>query len=312
MQPIVDCHCHLFPRSWSQAGRMPADLFDVEGVLRRQEQAGVALSVISDPHIWYGELDLGSIERTREYNEFAAQLVAEHRDRLTALATVAPWRGSDHVAEAERAISELGLPGLAIATSDRGRYLDAIPREFWELVEGLDVPIFVHPGGTVVGQEHMDAYRLGEVCGRPLDMTLSLARLILTGGLEAFPNLRLLCAHAGGAICTVAPRLDFGHELRDYTPLGPWGEVHLTSPPSAYVRRLLLDTVTYAPEPLRLALATVGSGQLCFGSDNPPVPFPLSRSLGVIDALDLDEHDRDAVLGGNALRLLALQDRLTA
>jgi aminocarboxymuconate-semialdehyde decarboxylase len=291
---------------------MPADLFDVEGVLGRQEDAGVALSVISDPHIWYGELDLGSIERTREYNDFAAQLVAEHRDRLTALGTVAPWRGRAHVVEAERAVSDLGLPGLAIATSDGGRYLDAVPSEFWELVEGLDVPVFVHPGGTVIGQEHMDAYRLGEVCGRPLDMTLSLARLILTGALERFPNVRLLCAHAGGTICAIAPRLDFGHELRDYAPLGPWGEVHLSSPPSAFVRRLFLDTVTYGAEPLRLALATVGADQLCFGSDNPPVPFPVSRSLRVVDALELDERDRDAVLGGNALRLLGLQDRLTA
>ena len=312
VQATVDCHSHLFPSSWSGAGRMPADLFDVDGVLQRQEEAGVSLSVISDPHIWYGDLDLGSIERTREYNHFAANLVAEHGDRLTALATVAPWRGREHIDEAERAVSELGLPGLAIATSDQGRYLDAVPAEFWEFVEGLAVPVFVHPGGTVVGQEHMDAYRLGEVCGRPLDMTLSLARLILTGGLERFPRLSLLCAHAGGAICMIAPRLDFGHELRDYAPLGPWGEVQLSSPPSTFVRRLSLDTVTYGPDPLRLALETVGAEQVCFGSDNPPVPFPLSRSLDVVEALGLDERDRDAVLGGNVLRLLGLQERLPA
>jgi aminocarboxymuconate-semialdehyde decarboxylase len=312
MQRIVDCHSHLFPSSWSGSGRMPADLFDVDGVLQRQDEGGVSLSVISDPHIWYGDLDLGSIERTREYNDFAANLVAEHGDRLTALATAAPWRGREHIDEAQRAVSELGLPGLAIATSDQGRYLEAVPAEFWELVEGLEVPVFVHPGGRVVGQEHMDAYRLGEVCGRPLDMTLSLARLVLTGGLERFPRVRLLCAHAGGAICMIAPRLDFGHELRDYAPLGPWGEVHLSSSPSSFVRRLFLDTVTYGPDPLRLALETVGAEQVCFGSDNPPVPFPLSRSLDVVEALDLDECDRDGVLGGNALRLLGLQERLPA
>ena len=73
---------------------------------------------------------------------------------------------------------------------------------------------------------------------------MTLARLILTGGLERHAGSSL-CAHAGGAICTIADRLDFGHELRAYAPLGPWGEVELPEPPSAYVARLHLDTVTY-------------------------------------------------------------------
>jgi aminocarboxymuconate-semialdehyde decarboxylase len=149
----------------------------------------------------------------------------------------------------------------------------------------------------------MDMYRLGEVCGRPLDTTLTLARAILFGVLER-PALRLLCSHAGGAICALADRLDFGHELRDYAPLGPWGEVRLSEPPSAFVSRLHLDTVTYGPALLRLALDRVGPQRLLFGSDNPPVPFPLRRSLGHVDALDLADADRAAVLGGNARALL--------
>jgi aminocarboxymuconate-semialdehyde decarboxylase len=146
-------------------------------------------------------------------------------------------------------------------------------------------------------------YRLGEVCGRPLDTTLTLARLVLHGVLERLPRLRLLCAHAGGAICAIADRLDFGHELRDYGALGPWGEVHLREPPSAFVARLHLDTVTYGPALLRLALERVSAARLVFGSDNPPVPFPLRRSLDHVDALDLAENDRAAVLGANARAL---------
>jgi aminocarboxymuconate-semialdehyde decarboxylase len=178
-----------------------------------------------------------------------------------------------------------------------------VPDEFWELVVDRDATVFLHPGGTTVGQELMDMYRLGEVCGRPLDTTLTLARLILFGVLERHPSLRLLCSHAGGAICAIADRLDFGHELRDYAPLGPWGEVRLAEPPSSFVARLHLDTVTYGPALLRLALERVGAERLVFGSDNPPVPFPLARSLGHVEALGLPPAELAAVLGANARSL---------
>jgi aminocarboxymuconate-semialdehyde decarboxylase len=300
---VVDAHSHLFPEAWASQGRMPPDMFDVDALLARQEEAGIATTVVSDPHIWYGDLDPGAIEYARAYNDFAAELQRGHAGKILALATVTPWRGDEHVEEARRAIDELGLRGVAVATSDDGRYLDAVPDAFWELVADRDATVFLHPGGTTVGQDLMDMYRLGEVCGRPLDTTLTLARLILFGVLERHPAVRLLCSHAGGAICAIADRLDFGHELRDYAPLGPWGDVRLSEPPSAFVSRLHLDTVTYGPALLRLALERVGAGRLVFGSDNPPVPFPLQRSLGHVHALDLAEDERDAVLGRNARAL---------
>ncbi|MGH9242741.1 MAG: amidohydrolase family protein [Acidimicrobiales bacterium] len=303
---IIDCHSHLFPPEWAPSGRMPVETFDVAALLERQEEAGVAMSVISDPHIWYGELDPGSIERTREYNDFVAAVMQDRPDRLVGLGSVTPWRGDAHLEEAERAVSTLRLPGLAVATSDRGAYLDAVPEEFWRWIDERDVPIFLHPGGSVVGQELMGAYRLGEVCGRPLDTTLTLARFILMGFMERFGRLRLLCAHAGGAICAIADRLDFGHELRDYAPLGPWGEVRLAQPPSAFVARLYVDTVTYGPAPLRLALDRVGVDRVLYGSDSPPVPFPLARSVGVVRALGLDGGDEARLLGANARAVFGL------
>ena len=183
---IVDVHSHLFPPAWRSAGRMPDDLFDVPALLERQAQAGVDVSVISDPHIWYGDLDLGSIACTRQYNDFVAELQSERPDRIIGLATVTPWRGTDHVDEARRAVQQLGLLGLAMPTSDSGRYLESVPQDFWEAVLELDVPVFVHPGGSVVGHDVMEAYRMGEVCGRPLDMTVTLSRFVLWGAFERF------------------------------------------------------------------------------------------------------------------------------
>jgi aminocarboxymuconate-semialdehyde decarboxylase len=305
---IVDCHSHLFPPAWASSGHLPADMFDLDAVFQRQDEAGIDVTVISDPHIWYGDRDLGDIACAREYNDHLAELAGKHRTRIAGLASVTPWRGPAHLIEAERAIRELGLAGFAIPTSDQGQYLDSVPPTFWELAVDLGVTVFIHPGGVTVGQEHMTSYRLGEVCGRPLDTTLTLARFILTGVPERFPGVRLLCSHAGGVITMLADRLDFGHELRDYAPLGPWGEVRLERPPSYYVERLYLDTVTFGPRPLRLALDTVGPGRLCYGTDGPPVPFPASRGIDTVRSLGLAPAHEAAVLGANAAILFAMGD----
>ena len=300
---IVDSHVHLFPRQWEPAGRMPPDLFNVQGQLERMEEGGLTTSIVSDPHIWYGDLDTADIEQVRTYNDFVADLQREHPGTLVGLATAMPWRGGEHLAEARRAIEELSLAGFALPTSDQNRYLDSVPDGFWEYVSSVGAAVFVHPGGHTVGQDLMDVYRMGEVCGRPLDMTVSLARFILTGTYERFPQLRFLCAHAGGAITAIADRLDFGHELRHYAPLGPWGEVELAEPPSSHVKKLFLDTVTFGSRALKMALETVGAGHVCFGTDCPPVPWTVQRHLDVVDELGLNADQRADVLGRNAERL---------
>ena len=91
---IIDTHAHLFPTAWQSLGRMPPDMFDVERQLERMESGGVETCVISDPHIWYGDLDLGDIAQARVYNDFVANLARDHRGTFLGLATVDPvaWR----------------------------------------------------------------------------------------------------------------------------------------------------------------------------------------------------------------------------
>jgi aminocarboxymuconate-semialdehyde decarboxylase len=291
---------------------MPDAIFDLDVIFERQAEADIRTTVVSDSHIWFGARDVADIASVREYNDFVAGVVAAHPGRVAGLASVTPWRGAEHLLETERAIRDLGLHGIAIATSDRGRYLDEVGDEFWASVTDLGVPVFLHPARDVVGGELMTAYRLGELCGRPMDMTLTLARFILAGGFERHPTLNLLCAHAGGAVTALADRLDFGHELRNYAALGPWGAVELRQPPSVYVARLHLDTVTFGPRGLRLALETVGTHRLYFGTDAPPLPFPASRARRVVESLRLDDDATADILGRNAERLFRLASFATA
>ena len=302
---VIDCHCHLGPPEW-QTPSAPATMFDVDDVRRRQDRAGVDISVFGNNWIRTPEW-VSAIDVMRRYNEFAAEITARHPDRLLGLASAVPFDGEPMLRETERAIHQLGLRGIAINSSVAGEYLDSPRAEaFWQLVVDLDVPVFIHPPRVTIGFEKMEMFRLPEMVGRPFDTSLTLARFILLGGFERFPRLQLVCAHMGGAISLLPGRLDFGYELREDQSFGPWEPDVLSAPPSTYIPRLYVDTMGFHSPAVLCCVGTVGVDHVVMGSDFPPVNVPLERTIDVVRNLPLSVADRTAILGGNAARLLKL------
>jgi len=77
------------------------------------------------------------------------------------------------------------------------------------------------------------------------------------------------------------------------------------NPPSAYLKNRYFDTLVYDVDTLEYLKSKVGSDKLMLGTD---YPYTLGDWMGVdkIQALKCSEHEKDAILEGNAKRLLKL------
>lgn len=309
---IIDWHTHVIPLSKSSkpvwSGRCP---MTVDAVLEAQEQVGVDLTVISDPHHYLRHLSgEEAVAALRASNLHLAEAQAKHAGKLAALACSVPCGEDAYLRELERAVRVDGLRGVIISSSHRGAYPDDPGSDaFFRLVTDLDVPVMLHPPAVGYGEERMSEFRLASSVGRPFDSCLALSRLILYGVLERFPTLKLVATHLGGGICEVIGRLDYNYELQKakfYTRASDTAQMLISEPPSTYLKRVYLNSVCYHLPAAKCALETVGSERFIFGTDAPPLTPLKKRGLDLIAQLPLTASERERVLSGNAKSLLKL------
>lgn len=244
-----------------------------------------------------------AVELNRRYNDLIAEAVRAFPSRLVGSFTV-PLQDLDAaLAELDRADGELGLRVIQLPASIDGVYLGEPPlRPLWNEIAGRDLLVFIHPDG--VRDPWFQRYSLWNSVGQPIEEAKVLSSLIYEGVLEDLPGLRIVVSHGGGYLPHYYGRLDRNvHNMPDST-------VHISQPPSAYLRRLYYDTCVYDPATLTALVGRVGADRLLMGSD---WPVGEADPIGFVRACPaLDEAGRAAVLGGTAAGLLGLADPVAA
>ena len=226
-----------------------------------------------------------------------------HPDRFAAMASVALQHPELAAEQLEDGVKRLGLRGASIGGHVNGEDL-SLPKydPFWAKAAELGVPVFMHPGGAqnIIKEGALRGRGdLGNIIGNPLETTYFLSRLIFDGVFDQFPRsprLRGACRR----LPAVVPGTHRGRVRR----CGPSANCANKKPPSEYLKsQIHIDTMVFSAEGLRHLVAEAGVGQIMYGTD---VPFnwPVTVDL-VLDAPFLSDAEKEAILGGNARRLVS-------
>ena len=328
---ILDIYTHLFPPKYlealsrqgaglgSLAARMKAvpAVSDLDARFREMDAvAGDYRQVIAPPHPVLEEIaaPADAARLAMLANDEMAAIRDAHPDRFAAfVATVALTDMDAALAEADRAIDELGAKGVQIYTNVAGRPLDDPGfRPIFAKAAEHDLPVWIHPARTAAhadyAAEARSRFEMWWCFGWPYETSVALSRLIFDGLFDRHPGLKIVTHHLGGMIPffdgRIGPGMDYlGSRTadEDYSGILPG----LKRPHLDYFRMLHADTAMFGgTSGLPAGLRFYGAGHVVFATDH---PFgPIGPTLAALDTIDLAPVEREAILHGNAAALLRL------
>lgn len=276
-------------RCWSAAARL-ADMDD----------DGVDMQVVSPTPVFfsYHRSVQESARIATIFNDLTAQMCAEAPDRLIPFCQVPLADPEAACRELDRCLAN-GHAGVEIGNHVGDRDLDDPGVvEFLQHCATVGAPVFVHPW-DMPSSPRTSRWMAQWLVGMPAETHLSVLSMILGGVFDRVSSdLRICFAHGGGSFAMWLGRTENAwHRRPDLVGVSE-------RPPSAYLDRFSVDSVVFDPAALRLLVDTMGVDRVMMGSD---FPYPLGeRPAGAVvrTSAFLTENDKDAILGGNAMRWL--------
>jgi predicted TIM-barrel fold metal-dependent hydrolase len=273
--------------------------------LKQMDDMAIDMEVLSINPFWYRKDRDTAAAIVKLQNEKLAELCAAHPQRFAAFASLALQYPDLAVQQLEDAVKKLGLRGAQIGGSVAGEdFSNPKFHPVWAKAEELGAVLFIHPQSTPeLAKRFQGNGWLANLIGNPLDTTIALQHLIFEGTLDRFPGLKVLAAHGGGYLGSYAPRAD--HACFVAPPGACNADIKLKKKPTEYLNQLHFDALVFTPEALRHLVAQVGASQIMLGSDHPFVweQHPVDH---IFATATLSDDEREAILGGNAAKLLGL------
>jgi len=281
-------------------------------------------------------------EAARVYNDSMAEIVNKYPDKFVGAVAYLPLNNIPATLdEIDRTIDKLGFLGILMSTPiyelkkpgdpSQGYNFETMKPidlpEFWPIYEKMAQkkrPIWIHPKGprglpVYEGEENeaWGKYGWPFVIGWPVESATAMGRLVCSGVLTKYPDLRFITHHCGsGIIPSLAGRIahcfDF---LRLYGM--KWGEPGEKDPfdikpPPDYFKMFYADTALYGDMPaLECGHDFFGVEHLLFGTD---APYDIEGgdkyirlTIDAVHRMRVSDAAKQLIFEGNAKRILHLE-----
>jgi predicted TIM-barrel fold metal-dependent hydrolase len=180
-----------------------------EVALAYMDRREIAAQIVCIPMTFAGSAEdpeYGT-RNSRVVNEGHAELIGKYPDRFGAFATL-PSDGPDQaLTELTYALDELRLDGVVLTSNMAGHYFgDPALEPVLAELHRRQVPVLVHPTDC----PHIDTLGFGRpssIVELPFDTARTITNALYTGVFQRYPELRLILAHCGGALPTLAWRI---------------------------------------------------------------------------------------------------------
>ncbi|KAK2629324.1 hypothetical protein QTJ16_000144 [Diplocarpon rosae] len=307
--------------SWGRP--VGAEYYDIHEKIKFMDTHSIDISVISLANPWLDWVPKDEAARAaQKINDEVNGECGKFPGRLFAFGTLPLSGGAEVIAREIARLKGLAyMRGVILGTTGLGKGLDdpeLLP--IFQCLQDAKLLVFLHPHyglpGSVWGEKAGDyGHVLPLALGFPLETTIAVTRMILSGVFEKTPGLEMILAHSGGTLPFLAGRIEscIEHDahLKAEGRLGPgrktvWDVLR---------RNIYLDAVVYNEVGLKAAIQASGEERVMFGTDHPFFP-PLEQQEGkwasvetnfvaIQQALGSSEQARGA-LGANAVRVLNL------
>ena len=308
-ETLADSTRYASGHGWSQLEQRLLDLHNHR--VSEMDAHGIAYAILSlnSPAIQAIADRSRATEVARLSNDVLADAVARRPDRLGGFAAL-PLQDPDAAAEElTRAVRELGFKGALVngfsqvGSGDEVVYYDhPAYASFWQRVEELDVPVYLHPREPLPSREPIyegHPWLLGPVWAFAAETAVHALRLMCSGLFDRHPRLTLILGHLGEGLPYNAWRID--HRLRKM-PQGLPARRTITE----YLRSNVFLTTSgnFRTPTLVSAIAEVGADRVLFSVD-----YPFEETADAAEWFDnapLSERDRVRIGCENATRLFKL------
>jgi aminocarboxymuconate-semialdehyde decarboxylase len=311
--------------STSRGRPVGPEYYDINKKIEFMDTHSIDISVISLANPWLDWVPAAEAAKAAAgINNEVNEECGKFPGRLFAFGTLPLSGGKDIIITEIARLKELKyIRGIILGTTGLGKGLDdpeLLP--IFQALQDAELPIFLHPHyglpGSVWGERASDyGHVLPLALGFPLETTIAVTRMILSGVFEKVPDLQMILAHSGGTLPFLAGRIESCIEHDAHLKAeGRLGKKRKTVG-DILKKNIYLDAVIYGEIGLKAAIQASGEDRVMFGTDHPFFP-PLDEDGGkwlsvetnyeaIKSALGSESEEAKGALGGNAIRVLNLR-----